>query len=94
MELRQGKQENFSFKTLREDHLRCQQRRHEILDQTLPHWRDLPETYLKTLKVSGIGGISDFTQIKCLHLQYAFHLAMGGSVGRYLDEHFQLNRFV
>ncbi|WP_432798205.1 DUF501 domain-containing protein [Poriferisphaera sp. WC338] len=45
---------------------------------------------LETLRVRGIGGISNFLTLKCLHLHYAHHLATlptGGSVvGRMLEE--------
>jgi hypothetical protein len=34
----------------------------------------------------GIGGIADWGHIKCLHLQYAHHLARGNIIGQWLDE--------
>ncbi|PIE20374.1 MAG: hypothetical protein CSA61_02245 [Neptuniibacter caesariensis] len=39
----------------------------------------------------GIGGISQWDKIRCLHMHYAFHLAQGSTIGRILDERYQLN---
>ena len=36
-------------------------------------------TLLETLRTRGIGGISNFMMVKCLHLHYAHHLAMIGN---------------
>ena len=36
----------------------------------------------------GIGGISQWDKIRCLHMQYAYHLAVGSAIGRILDERF------
>jgi len=33
----------------------------------------------------GIGGISNWDHIKCLHLQYAHHLARGNTIGRWVE---------
>ena len=38
----------------------------------------------------GIGGIADFTRIRCLHTWYAAHLVEPNTVGRLLDERLQL----
>lgn len=35
----------------------------------------------------GIGGIADFTRIRCLHTWYAAHLVESNTVGRLLDAH-------
>ena len=35
----------------------------------------------------GIGGIADFTRIRCLHTWYAAHLVASNTVGRLLDAH-------
>jgi hypothetical protein len=35
----------------------------------------------------GIGGIADFSRIRCLHTWYAAHLVCANSIGRLLDEH-------
>ena len=34
----------------------------------------------------GIGGIADFTRIRCLHTWYAAHLVVPNTIGRLLDE--------
>lgn len=36
----------------------------------------------------GIGGLADWSRIKCLHLHYAHHLARENVIGQWLDEHF------
>ncbi|MGH1462562.1 MAG: DUF501 domain-containing protein [Neptuniibacter sp.] len=38
----------------------------------------------------GIGGISQWDKIRCLHMQYAYHLAEGSTIGRLLDERYGL----
>lgn len=38
----------------------------------------------------GIGGIADFTRIRCLHTWYAAHLVEPNTVGRLLDESLRL----
>lgn len=37
----------------------------------------------------GIGGIADFTRIRCLHTWYAAHLVASNTVGSLLDEHWR-----
>ena len=43
----------------------------------------------------GIGGIRHWDKVRCLHMQYAYHLAMseegGTAIGRRLDAEFALN---
>lgn len=46
---------------------------------------------LKPLASTGIGGISDFERVRCLHMHYAFHLAQGSTLGAWLDENFRLD---
>lgn len=39
----------------------------------------------------GIGGIRHWDKVRCLHMQYAYHLAVGGTaIGRQLDKAFGL----
>ncbi|HCH24967.1 MAG TPA: DUF501 domain-containing protein [Oceanospirillaceae bacterium] len=40
----------------------------------------------------GIGGLRDWQQIRCLHMQYAHHLADGNVIGQWLDDHYQLHQ--
>lgn len=37
----------------------------------------------------GIGGIENFTRIRCLHTYYAAHLVVSNTVGRLLDEYWR-----
>ncbi|MDI3324327.1 DUF501 domain-containing protein [Pontibacterium granulatum] len=40
----------------------------------------------------GIGGIRHWDKVRCLHMQYAHHLAAGNVIGARLDEEFGLNK--
>jgi len=44
--------------------------------------------YLAALQKKGIGGISDFTRIRCFHTYYAAHLVQSNVVGSMIDQHF------
>ena len=48
------------------------------------------EGLLEALKERGIGGIADWNRVKCLHLQYAHHLARGNAIGRWIEDRFPL----
>ncbi len=41
--------------------------------------------FLAALEARGIGGIADFSRIRCLHTWYAAHLVNSNTVGRLLD---------
>jgi uncharacterized protein len=43
--------------------------------------------FSEVFKHRGIGGIADFTRIRCLHTWYGAHLVHPNTVGRLLDEH-------
>ncbi len=43
--------------------------------------------YTQVLAEKGIGGIGDFTRIRCLHTWYAAHLVMPNTIGRLLEAH-------
>ena len=38
----------------------------------------------------GIGGIKNWDQVRCLHMQYAHHLAGNNVIGRILDEEYDI----
>ncbi len=42
----------------------------------------------------GIGGISQWDKIRCLHMNYAYHLAQGSALGELLDQRYSLNEIV
>lgn len=48
--------------------------------------------YTDVFTRKGIGGIADFTRIRCLHTWYAAHLVEPNTVGMLLDRHLQLGR--
>jgi hypothetical protein len=43
--------------------------------------------FFESLQERGIGGIENFTRIRCLHTWYAAHLVVPNTVGRLLDEY-------
>ena len=43
--------------------------------------------FYQVLQNRGIGGIADFSRIRCLHTWYGAHLVVPNTVGRLLDEH-------
>ena len=43
--------------------------------------------FADVLQERGIGGIADFTRIRCLHTWYAAHLVVPNSIGGLLDRH-------
>lgn len=40
----------------------------------------------------GIGGIAQWDKVRCLHMQYAHHLADNNTIGRWLDQHYHLDQ--
>ncbi|MEO1077981.1 MAG: DUF501 domain-containing protein [Pseudomonadota bacterium] len=45
--------------------------------------------YLKALQERGIGGIADFSRIRCLHTWYAAHLVVPNTIGALLDAYWR-----
>lgn len=45
--------------------------------------------FAEALATRGIGGIANFTRIRCLHTYYASHLVVPNSVGKMLDDYWQ-----
>lgn len=43
--------------------------------------------FRSALEERGIGGIADFSRIRCLHTWYAAHLVAPNTVGKLLDQH-------
>jgi hypothetical protein len=73
---------------LRKDHQDYRDERISFFNQTISDWDRLPLAHQEIIKTTGIGGIADFDHIKCLHLQYAYHLVKPGgtTIGRLVDE--------
>ncbi|EPJ48588.1 MAG: hypothetical protein OFPI_28730 [Osedax symbiont Rs2] len=42
----------------------------------------------------GIGGISQWDKVRCLHMQYAHHLVDGNIIGELLDQQFELHKLL
>ncbi len=51
-------------------------------------------TYCETLKTKGIGGLSKFNRVRCLHMHYAHHLIDHNSIGAWLEDQFQLSQHI
>ena len=43
--------------------------------------------YYHILQTRGVGGIADFTRIRCLHTWYGAHLVKANTIGKLLDAH-------
>lgn len=86
-------QELADNEALREAHLADQQRYVDL------RWASASEEQKEKIEALGftplyqkygIGGISQWDKIRCLHMQYAYHLAQGSTIGRILDERYEL----
>lgn len=75
------------------NHENYRDERINLFENTIKDWSLFPEPMQEIIKKTGIGGMADFTHIKCFHLHYAHHLVRGNVVGRKLDEEFQISRF-
>lgn len=97
-EVKRIEQEIETDEVLREQHLADQQRYVTLRWQYMAKAdrQRIDELGFTELYNSyGIGGIRHWDKVRCLHMQYAYHLgtiAEGGTaVGRLLDQRFQLN---
>ena len=50
--------------------------------------RLIEHNYLGPLQRRGIGGIANFTRIRCLHTYYASHLVSPNTIGNWLDKEY------
>lgn len=59
-------------------------------------WQSAPESlqaeicrlgYREVLEKKGVGGLGDFTRVRCLHTWYGAHLIKANPVGKWLDSH-------
>ena len=48
--------------------------------------------YTDVLTERGVGGISNWQQVRCLHTQYAHHLCGNNVIGQWMDEHYDVQR--
>jgi len=73
---------------LAEDHLAYIQLRQQLMPENIA--QALAEKgFGDVLATRGIGGIANFTRIRCLHTYYGAHLVVPNVVGRLLDEHWR-----
>lgn len=70
---------------VQEDHRTYIRERHDLLTPA-DRFEAGHSGILDALLTRGIGGLRDFSTIKCLHLHYAHHLARGSTIGRWMDE--------
>ncbi|WP_254442848.1 MULTISPECIES: DUF501 domain-containing protein [unclassified Marinobacterium] len=47
--------------------------------------------FTKMFNEVGIGGIANWDKVRCLHMNYAYHLVEPNVVGQRLDQEFQMN---
>lgn len=70
---------------MREDNLAYIRQRDQYMDEgTRRQLQDLG--YAAVMSEKGIGGLGDFSRIRCLHTWYAAHLVTPNTVGRLLEE--------
>ena len=67
-------------------HLRYQALRIQLLNKRHPDWKNLSPSKIDILKNTGIGGIKNFSYIKCFHLHYAHFLADANPIGQYIHQ--------
>jgi hypothetical protein len=67
------------------DHRAHIARRHDCMSQSV-RTRIAELGYTAVFEHKGIGGISDFGRIRCLHTWYAAHLVQPNTVGHLLDQ--------
>ena len=77
---------------LKEDHLRYQKLRWETLGPE--QIESVEEKYLNSLKKTGIGGVRDFSRVRCLHMHYAHHLVEKNCIGELMDQEFGVHRYL
>lgn len=75
-------------KSIFEDHRRYMNDRMDFIRKECPEsdWARLS----KIFEGRGIGGIANFSHVRCLHMHYAHHLVRGNTIGSYLDLHYSL----
>ena len=74
--------------TMREDHQAHIRLRREYMSEEV-RARLMELGYDGVFERKGIGGIADFSRIRCLHTWYAAHLVVPNTVGGLLDEWWQ-----
>jgi len=77
---------------LEKDHLRYQELRWSKLSEEEKNSVSNPH-YLESLRNTGIGGVRDFSRVRCLHMHYAHHLAEKNVIGELMDEEFQTHLY-
>lgn len=79
------------LEALKNDHLAYREERLSLLSEQLKAELLHPEQMIEALETKGIGGIEDFSRIRCLHMHYAYHLIRSTTLGHLLDQRFNLN---
>lgn len=78
---------------LRQDNEKYRDLRWQLFNKLHPQ-SSVEESYLKVLRETGVGGIQNFSRVRCLHMHYAYHLVHGGVVGEELDKQFDLRSLI
>lgn len=69
------------------DHERYRRYRYSLLSVEDIENCDNPNK-IKDLKEKGVGGVKNWSQIRCLHMHYAHHLVQGNTLGALLESEF------
>ena len=73
------------------DHRAYQEERWDLLTDEDRALVERDRRWRTVFRRRGIGGLSDLAHVKCLHMHYAHHLARANVIGRWLDEHYEVN---
>ncbi len=73
---------------VRADHLAYIQQRGELMRADIKA-KLVQLGYYDDLQQRGVGGIADFSRIRCLHTHYAAHLVRANTIGQWLDAEFR-----
>lgn len=76
-------------KKLYQDNCRYRDMRNSLLSKQ--DKKTIQEKGLQAIFTTGIGGIKDFSSVRCLHMHYAQHLADSNCIGALLDQEFALS---
>jgi len=72
--------------SMRADNVAYIRKREELMDAGTRD-RLVELGFCDVMSAKGIGGLGDFTRIRCLHTWYAAHLVMPNTIGCALEEH-------
>ncbi|MCO4795462.1 MAG: DUF501 domain-containing protein [Bacteriovoracaceae bacterium] len=55
---------------------------------------DVSPVYIEALKTKGVGGLSDYSRVRCLHMHFAHYLVDGNCIGEWIDKKYDISRLL